>query len=190
MYHLPLLPGYDPSVNVRSSVASKSPNGKSFLRRLSEAEENGYEGTYFISEDGEDSFSTDGFIVSSSPFETRTSNEPGEQQQPRRRTRAKSVTDEKIAEVIFFSYGVIVFFGLREPQERAIIEDINTAGILTRKFGEDAWEVEECHFVVSDLYYTHYTRKGLQLHISTTRIQPISEFTTIYSVRLCSPPAS
>jgi len=147
MYHLPLLPGYDPSVNVRSSVASKSPNGKSFLRRLSEAEENGYEGTYFISEDGEDSFSTDGFIVSSSPFETRTSNEPGEQQQPRRRTRAKSVTDEKIAEVIFFSYGVIVFFGLREPQERAIIEDINTAGILTRKFGEDAWEVEECHFV-------------------------------------------
>lgn len=160
MYHLPLLPGYDPSVNVRSSVAAKSPGGKSFMRRLSEAEENGYEGTYFASEDGEDSFLTDGYIVSSSPSETRTSNERGEHQQPRRRTRAKSVSEEKIAEVIFFSYGVIVFFGLREQQERAIIEDINTAGILTRKFGEDAWEVEECHFVVSclssNLYYRSF----------------------------------
>ena len=119
------------------------------MRRLSEAEENGYEGTYFASEDGEDSFSTDGYIVSSSPLENRIPNEQSDQQRARRRTRAKSVSEEKIAEVIFFSYGVIVFFGLREAQERAIIEDINTAGILTRKFGEDAWEVEECHFVVS-----------------------------------------
>ena len=112
MYHLPLLPGYDPSVNVRSSVAAKSPGGKSFLRRLSEAEENGYEGTYFASEDGEDSFSTDGYIVSSSPLENRIPNEQSDQQRARRRTRAKSVSEEKIAEVIFFSYGVIVFFGL------------------------------------------------------------------------------
>lgn len=145
MYHLPLLPGYDPNVNVRSSAPVKSPGGKSFLARLSEAEDNGYEGTYFNPNDGNEAFSSDGFIPSSSPEDTRRANED----RARRRPRAKSLSDEKVAEVIFFAYGVVVFFGLQEAQERSIIDDIDAAGVLTRKIDEDSWEIEECHFAVS-----------------------------------------
>lgn len=47
MYHLPLLPGYGPHANVRSSVPAKTPGGRTMLSRMSEAEEYGYEGTYF-----------------------------------------------------------------------------------------------------------------------------------------------
>ena len=147
MYHLPLLPGYDPNVNVRSSVPAKSPGGKSILTRLSEAEENGYEGTYFNPEPESEGFSSDGFIASSSPEETRRAR-PAENA-TETRPRAKSVSDEQVAEVVFFAYGVVVFFGLQEAQERSIIDDIVNAGILTRKIDEESWEIEECHFAVS-----------------------------------------
>ena len=50
--------------------------------------------------------------------------------------------------MIYFAYGVVVFFGLTESQERSIIDDIASAGILVRKFEEEAWEIEEFHFVV------------------------------------------
>lgn len=149
MYHLPLLSGYDPSVNVRSSAPSKTSGGKSFLTALSEAEENGYEGMYFPSEAVNESFSADGFIPSSSPEDNRnvpTTNVP---ERKNTRPRGKSISDEKVAEVVFFAYGVVVFYGLEENQERSIIEDITTAGVLTRKIEEDAWEIEECHFAVS-----------------------------------------
>lgn len=147
MYHLPLLPGYDPNVNVRSSVPAKSPGGKSILTRLSEAEENGYEGTYFSSRDASDTLSPDGFIPSSFPDDFRRSDESNGEATGR--PRRKSVTDERVAEVVFFAYGVVVFFGLQESQERSIIYDIQTAGVLTRKIEEDLWEIEECHYTVS-----------------------------------------
>lgn len=70
--------------------------------------------------------------------------------------------DENIAEVIFFDYGapsntmlslaltadkgVVVFFGLSEPEERAVLDDISRAGILRRPIDADSWEVEECHY--------------------------------------------
>jgi uncharacterized Rmd1/YagE family protein len=56
--------------------------------------------------------------------------------------------EDRIAEVVFFAYGVAVFFGLDEGQERAIVEDISNAGILKRPMKEDDWEIEECHFAV------------------------------------------
>jgi uncharacterized Rmd1/YagE family protein len=56
-------------------------------------------------------------------------------------------TDE-IAEVVFFTYGVAVFFGLNEGQEKIILEDIETAGIFNSKIDKEDWEVEECHFAV------------------------------------------
>lgn len=158
MYHLPLLPGYDPNVNVRSSMPAKTPGGTSFAAALSEAEENGYEGTYFPSEETEDSFTADGFIPSSSPEDSRlgsrSDNEGSRLGVPLQRQRSKSNTENRIAEVIFFAYGVVVFFGLQEAQERAIIDDINTAGILLRRFEEDMWEVEECHYTVRPLILT------------------------------------
>lgn len=58
---------------------------------------------------------------------------------------------EDYAEVIFFAYGVVVFFGLTEQQERGVLEDVERAGVMRKKLGEDDWEVEECHFAVSML---------------------------------------
>lgn len=146
MYHLPLLPGYGPNVNVRSSAPAKSPGGKSIQSRLFEAEENGYEGTYFSQNvDESEGFLQDGFIPSSSP-ETDT-RRPVEK---RRNTKIfKQVIEEQSAEVIFFAYGVVVFFGLDESEERSIIDDLNSAGILVRRVEESTWEIEECHYSVS-----------------------------------------
>lgn len=70
MYHLPLLPGYGPNSNIRSSVPAKSTTGKSILSRLSEAEEDGYQGTYFPAAHSPREH-TDGYISTSSPVFTR-----------------------------------------------------------------------------------------------------------------------
>src|ERR1700722_5695268 len=56
--------------------------------------------------------------------------------------------EDDVAEVVFFAYGVIVFFGLDEGNERAILDDLEGAGVLRRKIREEDWEVEECHFAV------------------------------------------
>jgi uncharacterized Rmd1/YagE family protein len=169
MYHLPLLPGYGPNSNIRSSVPAQSKGGKSLLSRLSEAEENGYQGTYFSSASPSRNSIRDGFITSSSPVDTR---------KPIPQTPASDVTtfpesesehsphngwvsddqarpepppqprlpEEEVAEVVFFEYGVVVFFGLDTGQERSILEDIDKAGIMKRRLEEENWEVEECHF--------------------------------------------
>ena len=167
MYHLPLLPGYDPGVNVRSSAPTKTSGGKSFLTALSEAEDNGYEGTYFPpSEAATETFTADGFIPSSSPGDSRLEHErermgegvsthdSGHSNErpelgPKQRPRARSIPEEKVAEAIFFAYGVVVFYGLSESQERDILEDIGTAGIMVRRVEERLWEIEECHYTVS-----------------------------------------
>ncbi|KAG1788265.1 uncharacterized protein HD556DRAFT_1245389, partial [Suillus plorans] len=45
--------------------------------------------------------------------------------------------ERRVAEVVFFAYGIAVFFGLDEGQERAIVEDISNAGILKRSTKEN-----------------------------------------------------
>ncbi len=50
--------------------------------------------------------------------------------------------------MVFFEYGVVVFFGLSESEERDILEDIENAGIMKRKIQEGSWEIEECHYTV------------------------------------------
>lgn len=185
MYHLPLLPGYGPNSNIRSSVPAKSTGGRSILSRLSEAEENGYQGTYFTAEDIRSPSSLrDGYITSSSPVDTRkpipmppipatpaseiTISTVSEMEPPTPNSEVdvgaetddavpsssrvpptSAKPDEAVAEVVFFEYGVVVFFGLDEGQERGILEDLENAGILKRKINEDDWEIEECHFAVS-----------------------------------------
>lgn len=223
MYHLPLLPGYGPNANVRSSAPSKMKTGRSFLAHLSEAEENGYQGTYFTTPTPQ-ADNVGGYISSSSPVDPRksstphhflstvdpptpllpphaeTDNEtdldvsgfatepeidtpyseqlPGETHQqldidPGAETdpgiysswkpphvevpfEASKRSDDDVAEVVFFEYGVVVFFGLAEGQERDILEDIDNAGIMKRKMEEGDWEIEECHFTVSQLQHTGY----------------------------------
>ncbi|KAJ7695090.1 hypothetical protein B0H17DRAFT_1198791 [Mycena rosella] len=190
MYHLPLLPGYGPNSNIRSSVPAKSTTGRSILARLSEAEEDGYQGTYFPTAHSPKAH-RDGYISSSSPVYTRkpmvpftessvpetsvpdtpasedvpqtpaepgpstafeedtpASEEPptGYSDEPPRRAPPAPIPDEDVAEVVFFEYGVVVFFGLDEQQERSILEDIENAGIMKQKIAEEDWEIEECHF--------------------------------------------
>jgi uncharacterized Rmd1/YagE family protein len=165
MYQLPLLPGYVPGVNVRSSAAAHSPSGESFVADLTEAEENGYEGHYFTPHAGSSFDTSEGYIPGSPETarqlplvlsEGEQSPEPSpdiprqprkkEGSPPRRRKRGLSVYNR--AEVVIFTYGVVVFFGLEEAHERAILEDLENAGMLSRKLKESEWEVEECHFEV------------------------------------------
>ena len=205
MYHLPILPGYGPNSNIRSSAPSTTRTGKSFLAHLSEAEENGYQGTYFPSEVARSPTSLrEGYISSNSPVlarnarlpnidkpepveETDVEADPGFMTEPEVETVASEDTtepnhtpdidpgaetdpgfygrwtpkaaaaklepealrkDEDVAEVVFFEYGVVVFFGLEERQEKDILEDIDNAGVVRRKLDEDDWEIEECHFTV------------------------------------------
>jgi len=56
-----------------------------------------------------------------------------------------------VAEAVFFSYGVAVFFGFSENQEIGVFEDLERAGVMKRKMTEGDWEVEECHFVYDPL---------------------------------------
>ncbi|KAL5499043.1 SIF3 [Sanghuangporus vaninii] len=155
MYHLPLLPGYDSNINVRSSSPPKIPGGKSFLSALSEAEEDGYQGTYFAPETGNDGLDSEGFIPSSSPDDQHNAPQ-ADNMAERPRSVGKAFSFDKVAEVIFFTYGVVVFYGLEENQEREIIEDIDHAGVLVRKIGEADWEIEECHYAYDP--YAAYPR--------------------------------
>ncbi|EKM77336.1 hypothetical protein AGABI1DRAFT_43472 [Agaricus bisporus var. burnettii JB137-S8] len=236
MYYLPLLPGYGPGVNVRSSAPAPVAQGVSYL---SEAEENGYQGLYFTqpTERTEEEM-RDGYISSDSPVFNRevrlSGNTPmvaipvaeqthspaslmdggggGEVQSnhsllsdsevwtdtavrtPTRRTRTvtedtfpptpKIYSEHENVEVIFFEYGVVVFFGLTEAQEKDILEDIENAGIMKRKINYDHWEVEECHFTVCEAHLCMYSQLHLILTFSMIRIYHILESTMTFSVRL------
>ena len=65
----------------------------------------------------------------------------------RGRATESSRSADRVAEVVFFEYGVTVFFGLTEREERDVLEDCESAGIWTRALEEADWEVEECHYV-------------------------------------------
>ena len=176
MYHLPLLPGYSLHTNLRSSAFATSSSDTDPMYQLSEAEELGYQGTYFTSNSVEQR-QLDGYMTGNgSPVHTpliSVSYEDSPQiQQPREYrddthapakapqtpnfTRRKKRKPQKaeppvdysnVAEAVFFSYGVAVFFGFIENQEIGILEDLERAGVMKRKMTEDDWEVEECHFV-------------------------------------------
>jgi uncharacterized Rmd1/YagE family protein len=177
MYHLPLLPGYGPNTSVRSSAAPVK-EAKSLQKRLAEAEENGYQGSYFIPQEDVPRTS-DGYMTSGSHAESHRppprpeveseaegeaeyaedgegerygvnerSKETKDRVEDERHEQVEVKEEDRIAEVVFFAYGVAVFFGLDEGQERAIVEDISNAGILKRPMKEDDWEIEECHFAV------------------------------------------
>ncbi|TFK72099.1 DUF155-domain-containing protein [Pluteus cervinus] len=280
MYHLPLLPGYGPNTNIRSSAPTRLHKGKTLLSQLSEAEENGYQGTYFNTPNKSSNADIlgGGYISGQSPVETRSKrrasvdedgggvnsemeyasdaldtplldgmqpeefspimlgdigpldstesvpiivgsgngvvllepeigftpetgseadvvteveredigfvpvaaaaaaarpgvrfaspitspdvpfkhlpSQPTSAQKPNRHAGTfhrdsnaePQEHEEDIAEVVFFEYGVVVFFGLEESQERDILEDIDKAGIMKRKIVEADWEVEECHY--------------------------------------------
>jgi uncharacterized Rmd1/YagE family protein len=187
MYHLPLLPGYGPAAKVRSSVPAPSHTRR--LTRMSQAEEDGYTGSYFIpGRSPENGFwRDDGYIASHSPPTVRREREPEESElDGESRDRGMSVEPtetpalvaqepafthvapaappegeertpvlapgDDAAEIVFFTYGVAVFFGFDEIDERYILEDVHGAGAVKGARQEGEWEVEECHFAVSSLH--------------------------------------
>ena len=80
MYHLPLLPGYGPGSNIRSSAPPVTPGREDPSSGLSEAEEDGYQGTYFSSAaPQEESMAPpmEGYMPSASPI-TATHGLPAE----------------------------------------------------------------------------------------------------------------
>lgn len=182
MYNLPLLPGYGASTKIRSSPAVKSPGGVSLLERMTQAEDLGYNDTYFPASDDPAAPPFDPsaeYLLSHSPpavstteswvspsteegsspswsenSETPTATVPPpaettESFRPKaERRKSKSSHQPRVAEAVFFSYGVSVFFGFEEGQERDVMEDCETAGVWQRPLEEDGWETEECHYVV------------------------------------------
>ncbi|EPT00621.1 hypothetical protein FOMPIDRAFT_1023730 [Fomitopsis schrenkii] len=166
IYYLPLLPGYGPQSNIRSSAAPTSSGSEDPSTWLSEAEEVGYQGTYFDSAPESGVIPSQDGYMSTSPLLTGlvpptvvlSPAEPpaGPSSLKKKQKRRKGLTSqergseplngEDYAEVIFFAYGVVVFFGLTEQQERGVLEDVERAGVMRKKFGEDDWEIEECHF--------------------------------------------
>ncbi|KAH8831676.1 hypothetical protein DL96DRAFT_1706094 [Flagelloscypha sp. PMI_526] len=158
LYHLPLLPGYAHS-NFRSSAPAKG--RKSVTARLDEAEERGYQGSYFANQP-ERPPPADGYVSTSpiAPFKRRDSvstlegatteaETETEATSPLRKPAppvATTPSEEEVAEVIFFDYGVVVFFGLRETEEKGILEDLDGGGVYHRRIPEPGWEIEECHY--------------------------------------------
>ncbi len=138
-YQLPLLPGYVPSVNVRTSVVTGGDSED--VIGLTEAEELGYEGTYFSEGEASASYTeNNGFLASSpntlpvggdgddpfSPSDIAPSTPPAEppvkaRRAPRPKREREDSSSPNVAEVIVFTYGVVVFFGLTEALERADI---------------------------------------------------------------------
>lgn len=180
MYHLPLLPGYSLHTNLRSSAFAPSSDEADPMYQLSEAEELGYQGTYFTSNSVEerrlDGYMTGGGSPEHTPLASTYYEDQPQIQQPReyhddshtspktpqshnktrkrkqRASKAEPPVDySNVAEAVFFSYGVAVFFGFAENQEIGILEDIERAGVMKRKMMQDDWEIEECHFVYDPL---------------------------------------
>lgn len=65
--------------------------------------------------------------------------------------RTPVAAGDDAAEIVFFAYGVVVFFGFDEMQERDILEDVHGAGTVKGVRVEGEWEIEECHYAVSRL---------------------------------------
>jgi uncharacterized Rmd1/YagE family protein len=110
----------------------------------------------------------------------------------KRRRRKSSSHVNQVAEAVFFSYGVSVFFGFQEREEKEIMEDCEKAGTWIRPQKEDDWEVEECHYLVSgssaDWVRQIYQHCGSWLtQCSMMPIPSIPEFITTCSVSAPTP---
>ena len=139
MYNLPLLPGYGPNANIRSSTLPSSDTEEPLVP-ASEAEDG-----YTTSLPASPAIHQDGYLASmSAEADIHVSESASENKLGKRKAG-------EFAEVVFFSYGVVVFFGLEEEQEQAILDDVQSAGVMRSPVEEARWEVEECHYAVRSL---------------------------------------
>jgi uncharacterized Rmd1/YagE family protein len=155
MYHLPLLPGYGPGINIRSSAAPAIPipTAEDVVAPVSEAEETAYESGMYLSSSAPAHI--DSFMPGTSPgnyTDAETPRYPPDtpiSPAPPPRRSSPHHDPDMFGEAVFFQYGVVVFFGLDDSQEHSILDDIEAANIMQKPLPEDRWEVEECHYEVS-----------------------------------------
>lgn len=107
-----------------------------------EAEETGYFSATTPSAEFEE------LVLTSTPA-TGALSEPETPRLPVPARRSSNPDPDTFAEAVFFAYGVVVFFGLNEAQERSILEDVESAEIMQKPLPEERWEIEECHYEVS-----------------------------------------
>ncbi|EKM58047.1 uncharacterized protein PHACADRAFT_139625 [Phanerochaete carnosa HHB-10118-sp] len=162
-YYQPLLPGYGPGINIRSSAPpTTKPDDPMteaedlMLAAVSEAEEAAEPSSYFGAPTPPAEYTEMNGFMGTSPPATGAISEP-EIETPRIRSpispsvpaparRSPQPDPDTFAEVVFFAFGVVVFFGLAEAQERSILEDVETAEIMQKPLLEARWEIEECHY--------------------------------------------
>ncbi|KIP12101.1 hypothetical protein PHLGIDRAFT_98440 [Phlebiopsis gigantea 11061_1 CR5-6] len=144
-YHYPLLPGYGPGINIRSS-APPPPSPRTDPHGAApevEPDETAEDAAYFSVPTPSDEFQE---FVPSSPPATGAISEPETPGVPGSLRLSPHLYPETFAEAVFFAYGVIVFFGFNEAQERSILEDLESAEIMQKALAEERWEIEECHY--------------------------------------------
>lgn len=183
MYHLPLLPGYGPGSNIRSSAppTAETTSAEIPIPRTTEMEET-VEGLAYFSVPARTE-ELEGFVPSRSlPHETVSEVEvhtpmPPSEGTPRPPTKRLQTPDtDSFAEAVFFAYGVVVFLGLDELQEQTILEDVRGAGVMEKPLQDNRWEVEECHYEVRLSRFPYY----LQL-ISIGQYNPYIAYPRIYN---------
>ncbi|TFY63326.1 hypothetical protein EVG20_g6356 [Dentipellis fragilis] len=186
MYHLPLLPGYGPDTNIRSSAPPPPPPSQpaepetdashpimsSSLQQVTTDAETETEAEPQTDAEREPKTETETEIEL--PTEPTSPTQPAAVQleipspyiipmpgdvlspplEPAPLVLPIVATPEvpapapnATAEIVFLAYGVVVFFGLSEGEERALIEDLDAAGVVRRRRPEADWEIEECHYV-------------------------------------------
>ena len=110
---------------------------------VTEADERGYEDTYFPATSGTSTPATrGGYIQTSLPLRRNNLRPP--------QRRLLGVDDHPVAEAIFFKYGVVVFYGFERINEWDIIEDLSKQGIMIKEKSISQYEVESFHFAVRE----------------------------------------
>lgn len=88
--------------------------------------------------------------------------------------RLLGVEDRPVAEAIFFSYGVVVFFGFSQRNELDVLDDLVKQGIMVkekRKGEKKNYEIERFHFeydpaATTPRIYNDFFSQSLPFHIS------------------------
>ncbi|KAG0138054.1 hypothetical protein HOY82DRAFT_575622 [Tuber indicum] len=167
-YHLPIMSGND-GYRVRSSPVLKSPGGKAVLDvQIERSEQRDYHEGYFEDSytgerrtSGDGSYEEDGHPKSPGkghgfPQDGRDDHHTYNQGYRPESPRDSNMNDMKaFAEMFVFNYGVVVFWGFSERQEKDILADLTFAQndfgsqLISGRLKEDEFETEEFHFQYS-----------------------------------------
>lgn len=126
------------------------------LSMITEADERGYEDTYFPATSGTSTPATrGGYIQTSLPLRRNNLRPP--------QRRLLGVDDNPVGEAIFFKYGVVVFYGFERMNEWDILEDLSKQGIMIKEKPVSQYEVESFHFAVREFKAPIYRRSYTSL---------------------------